>query len=224
MVIIGIIVLLCVLADLSGQSQIQKMSDDHQKVLQSDLNQQSDVLAQLQQVITQSQQNINQTLQQVSSQTQTNQQALLQAINQQQQQNKAIVATVTQLQQQMQALQKTVNVDATAAAKAASSGNSAGQTPSNKISPDYHIFAVEPYGVIIENNQGQFQIARIGKKLDIGAITSISATEVKAGDWSIVPAISNPNTAVTPAPAQTYPTNTTPVVNNVPMSDITISS
>jgi hypothetical protein len=208
--LLTLIVMLSVWIGLSNQAQLNALVRDHEKVVQSDFNEQGSALVQIQQLVTQNQQTLLQAVQQMSSQTQTNQDALLQAINQQQQQTKAMVETVNQLQQQLQQLQKTT------AAKATPLGQLTDTQPNDtrKITTEYHIFSVEPYGVVIQNDKGQFQIARIGKRLDLGQITAISADAVQAGEWTIV---HNP----TPQPAKPA---VAPAVNNVPINAVYMNS
>ncbi len=216
LIVVVVIAFLSILLGLSSQNQLSTLSTQHQKVLQADFSEQNNVLAQLQQTDTQNQQTITQTLQQISSQAQTNQQALLQAVMVDQQQSKTTSTAIAQLQQQMTQLQKTVT-----AVSAMKNSTTQAQAKPQKIATGYNIFGVEPYGVVIQNAQGEFQIARIGQQLDIGEITAISANAVQAGDWTIVPKVGT----TTATQNQTQPHRRNMVTpNQVPMSAISTSS
>jgi hypothetical protein len=58
------------------------------------------------------------------------------------------------------------------------------QPKHNKLSQTqlYHIYKIEPYGVVLQDISGNFIIARINKKLAVGRISLISNNEVIAGN------------------------------------------
>lgn len=57
------------------------------------------------------------------------------------------------------------------------------------ITKAYSIFGVESYGVVLQDDNGNFEIAQIGKELSIGVISSITADAVHVGNWIIIPKI-----------------------------------
>ena len=55
-----------------------------------------------------------------------------------------------------------------------------------KTTDNYTIYAVENYGVVIQDIRGNFILAQINKQLDIGQITAITEDFVIAGSYRIV--------------------------------------
>lgn len=51
---------------------------------------------------------------------------------------------------------------------------------------DYTIYAVENYGVVLQDRQGNFILAQINKPLDIGTINAITDDFVLAGSYRII--------------------------------------
>ncbi|MFT6835072.1 MAG: hypothetical protein ACJA0H_001106, partial [Francisellaceae bacterium] len=49
----------------------------------------------------------------------------------------------------------------------------------------YTIFAIESYGIVLQDKNANFILAQINKKLDIGFITAITEDFVIAGDYRI---------------------------------------
>ena len=51
---------------------------------------------------------------------------------------------------------------------------------------DYTIYAVENYGVVLQDRQGNFILAQINKPLDIGTINAITDDFILAGSYRII--------------------------------------
>ncbi|MBK2124500.1 hypothetical protein [Fangia hongkongensis] len=112
--------------------------------------------------------------------------------------------TLDQLQKKLasvDALNKKLNADLSAepaeSAKKAST-NQAQSTSSlsdmislgKQTSTDYRIYSINNYGLVLQNKNGDFVIATIGKDLpNVGTVTSLTADKVIAGKYQI---ISNP--------------------------------
>ena len=74
---------------------------------------------------------------------------------------------------------------------------SAQQTTSNdlpkatnqyKPAPGYHLYGVEPYGVVIVDPKGNFIITRVGRDIPgLGQVKAITADQVMVGDYVITP-------------------------------------
>ncbi|MCF6777360.1 hypothetical protein L3V83_12385 [Thiotrichales bacterium 19X7-9] len=65
-----------------------------------------------------------------------------------------------------------------------------------KRTDQYTISGIAPYGVIIQDKQGNFLIARLNKQLSVGVITAITQHYVIAGDYVITDESSNMHNSV----------------------------
>lgn len=173
------VVIILLLGVLALVWQVQHNSAQTRAQVASVLAAQTTTLQQLSQTVTLQEQGMNSALQQLTTQTAAGTQSLKQQLTVNVEQQAAITQTVNQLQQELQSLSKTLATPAHTTTVVA-------QDPAQKIAAGYHLYGVEPYGVVIQNPQGQFEIARIGKILPIGEITAISSTAVQAGAWTII--------------------------------------
>jgi len=106
--------------------------------------------------------------------------------------------TKQQLAQVTQSMDQAVKTIQTLAAQAhTSASNLAQQTKPNdlpkttnqyKPAPGYHLYGVEPYGVVIVNPKGKFIITRVGRDIPgLGQVKAITADQVIVGDYIITP-------------------------------------
>lgn len=147
-----------------------------QKMLAEDVKHQTISFDVLQQSLELQKQQNNNLIQQMSVKFGETQKTLLQ------QQQQTLQNMLAQLQTELQQSQSPSNVTPNLSPPPAGSSDNS----TRQIAPGYAIYGVEPYGVVIETPNGQFEVAYIGRQLPIGEITEISADMVQVGKWIIV--------------------------------------
>lgn len=125
-----------------------------------------------------------------SSKSQADIQTLGQQFNGLKQQLNDINKTATQNRDSLTKMQKTLD-DIQAKGLSTASNPAAISTVNSasdaKVSNEYRIFKVASYGTIIQNTQGIYTIATIGKTLpNVGMITEITQDRVVAGNTQII--------------------------------------
>lgn len=125
-----------------------------------------------------------------SSKSQADTQTLGQQFNGLKQQLNEINRSTTQNRDSLTKMQKTLDEIQTKGLSTASNQvavSSVSSTSDAKVSNEYRIFKVASYGTVIQNTQGIYTIATIGKALpNVGVITEITQDRVVAGNTQII--------------------------------------
>ena len=124
--------------------------------------------------------------------TTTAQKQQQQAFQQYQAKTKQQLAHVTQLMDQavksIQTLSAQARTPASNSAQQATLNDPLKATNQYKPAPGYHLYGVEPYGVVIVDLKGKFIITRVGRYIPgLGQVKAITADQVMVGDYVITP-------------------------------------
>ena len=124
--------------------------------------------------------------------TTTAQKQQQQAFQQYQAQTKQQLAHVTQSMDQavktIQTLAAQAHTPASSSAQQATPNDPPKATNQYKPAPGYHLYGVEPYGVVIVDLKGKFIITRVGRDIPgLGQVKAITADQVMVGDYVITP-------------------------------------
>lgn len=134
---------------------------------------------------------MTQNLQQISKQTsqwqQQDQQSNATELQQIKQSNQQFNSTLHALQQQLDQLRTMINTLPVPAIPPQTTTKIAAAQPTRQTATGYHIYAVEPYGVVIGTPSGEFHIVRVGEVIPmLGQVESISADQVLVGQRYVI--------------------------------------
>jgi len=184
MVILVVILGLLLALSLSGQAGLNQQINQNKKTIENSIALQQSLLTHLQQSLSKQESATDSAIQHLDDSLKQDNQSLLQRIAQQQSQQKQTLQRLsTQLTQsisELKAVETKIKNSADGTLPQASVDIHA-----DKIAKGYRIYGVEPYGVVIQDPKGQFEIARIGKQLSLGIVTAITANAVHVGPWVI---------------------------------------